>query len=236
MNTIDFPIELKALGDDGSFEGYGAVFSNVDLGNDRVLPGAFVESLTRHRREGTSVKMLWNHNPSEPIGIWEDLAEDSKGLWGKGQLILDVARAREVHALMKRKAIGGLSIGYATIEDKVEAGVRLLKKVDLWEVSPVTFPMNDRARIESVKTDQLGAALRAFAIKLRDGTPPQIKDFEGILREAGVPKSMAVAIASHGYAKAIRSESEGTEASAAAFLKALRAKTPSLAKETTHGG
>lgn len=222
MNTLDFPLEVKALDDEGVFEGYGAVFANVDSVGDKVMPGAFAESLARHRREGTTVKMLWNHDSHEPIGIWEDLAEDGKGLRVKGRFILDIARAREVHSLTKHKAIGGLSIGFVTVEDKVEAGVRQLKRIDLWEVSPVTFPANDRARIDSVKSDQVGAALRTFAIRLRDGDPLPIKDFEGILREAGVPKSMATAIASQGYAKAIRSDSEGTEASAAAFLKALR--------------
>ncbi|MGH2205109.1 HK97 family phage prohead protease, partial [Enterococcus faecalis] len=74
--------------EDGTFEGYGSVFGNVDSYDEKVMPGAFVESLAKHRREGSNVLMLWNHNAIEPIGIWEDLAEDGKGLWGKGQLIL----------------------------------------------------------------------------------------------------------------------------------------------------
>ena len=97
--------------------------------------------------------------------------------------------------------------------------VRLLKKLELFEVSPVTFPANVRARIESVKSERM----EEFARRLRDGDPMPIKEFEGILREAGVPKSMATAIASQGYAKAIRSESEGDQANdAVAFLKGLR--------------
>lgn len=221
MKTAAFPLEVKALDDEGTFEGYGAVFSNVDRGGDKIMPGAFAESLAKHRREGTTVKMLWNHDPGQPIGVWEDLAEDGKGLWGKGQLILDVARAREVHALMKRKAIGGLSIGYSTVTAEPDGNVRLLKSLNLWEVSPVTFPMNDRARISSVKS--LGERLEEFAERLRAGDPMPVKEFEDILREADVPKSMATRIASVGYAKAIRGEPEGSKANdpALELLKAL---------------
>lgn len=225
MNTLDFPLEIKSLDAEGSFEGYGAVFANVDQGGDKVMPGAFADSLARHRRDGTSVKMLWHHQPDQPIGVWDDLAEDGKGLWGKGSLIMEIPRAREVHALMKRKAIGGLSIGYATPQGgaQIEKGVRVLSKLDLYEVSPVTFPMNSRARIEAVKADQMGEAMRDFAQRLRDGEPPEIKEFENVLREAGIPKSMATRIASVGYAKAVRGDPEGNQANdAAAFLKALR--------------
>lgn len=217
MKTQAYPLEIKALDDAGTFEGYGAVFGNTDQGGDKIAPGAFVESLAKHRREGTTVKMLWAHDPSEPIGVWDDLAEDAKGLWGKGRLVLDVSRAREVHALMKAKAVGGLSIGYQTVESIPEGNARVLKRVSLWEVSPVTFPMNGRARIEAVKGAE---ALSDFARRLRDGEPPEIKEFEDLLREAGVPKALAVRIASHGYAKAIRSESEGKASETA--LGALR--------------
>jgi hypothetical protein len=162
--------------------------------------------------------MLWNHDAHQPIGVWEDLAEDAKGLWGKGRFLLDIQRAREVHTLAKNKAIGGLSIGYREEDTDQDGAVRLLKKLNLYEISPVTFPANRRARIESVKSERMDE----FARRLRDGDPMPIKDFEDILREAGVPKSMAVAIASHGYAKAIRSESEGEKAdNQAQFLRAL---------------
>lgn len=218
MKTKDFALQVKELSDDGTFEGYGSIFGNVDSDGEKVLPGAFVESLAMHRREGSRVRMLWNHNAIEPIGVWDDLAEDAKGLWGKGQLVLEVQRAREIHALMKRGGIGGLSIGYRELDTDQEGAVRLLKKLELYEISPVSFPSNRRARIEAVKSERMDE----FARRLRDGDPMPIKEFEDILREAGVPKSMAVQIASVGYAKAIRSESEGDQANdAAKFLRAL---------------
>ncbi|AZO04577.1 HK97 family phage prohead protease [Mesorhizobium sp. M2A.F.Ca.ET.043.02.1.1] len=218
MKTKDFALQVKDLSDDGTFEGYGSIFGNVDSYGEKVMPGAFVESLARHKREGSNVLMLWNHDIYQPIGVWEDLAEDAKGLWGKGRFLLDIQRAREVHTLAKNKAIGGLSIGYKEEEADQEQAVRLLKKLSLYEISPVTFPANRRARIEAVKSERIDE----FARRLRDGDPMPVKDFEDILREAGVPKAMAVQIASVGYAKAIRSESEGSKAKEpAAFLQAL---------------
>lgn len=219
MKTKDFALQVKGLSEDGTFEGYGSVFGNVDSYGEKVMPGAFVASLAKHRREGSNVLMLWQHNANEPIGVWEDLAEDAKGLWGKGRLILDVQKAREVHALMKAKAIGGLSIGYREVKVTPDGNVRNLEELDLREISPVSFPANRRARVESVKSERM----EEFARRLRDGEPMPIKEFEDILREAGVPKSMAVQIASVGYAKAIRSESEGEKANdAVALLRALR--------------
>lgn len=217
--TKSFALQVKALGDDGTFEGYGSVFGNVDSYGEKVMPGAFVESLARHKREGSNVLMLWQHDPYQPIGVWEDLAEDAKGLWGKGRLVLDVEKAREAHALLKASAIGGLSIGYREEDTDQDGAVRLLKKLYLHEISLVSFPANRRARVESVKSAD---RMEDFARRLRDGDPMPIKEFEDILREAGVPKAMAVQIASVGYAKAIRSESEGEKANEpAAFLKAL---------------
>lgn len=218
MNTKDFALQVKGLSEDGTFEGYGSIFGNVDSYGEKVMPGAFVDSLARHKREGTNVLMLWNHDAREPIGVWEDLAEDAKGLWGKGRFLLDIQRAREVHALAKAKAIGGLSIGYRETDTDQDGAVRLLKKLELYEISPVSFPANRRARIEAVKSERM----EEFAKRLRDGDPLPVKDFEDILREAGVPRSMAVQIASVGYAKAIRSESDGEKANdGAAFMRAL---------------
>ena len=219
MKTKDFALQVKDLSEDGTFTGYGSVNGNVDSYGERVMPGAFAGSLSKHKREGTSVRMLWQHNPNEPIGIWEDLAEDAKGLWGKGRLIMEVQKAREVHALMKANAIGGLSIGYREIKATPDGNVRNLEELDLREISPVSFPANRRARIEAVTSERM----EEFARRLREGDPMPIKEFEDILREAGVPKSMATQIASVGYAKAALGEPEGEKADdATAFLTALR--------------
>jgi len=204
----DFPLEFKTIADDGTFEGYGSVFGNVDLGGEKVMPGAFVGSLARHRREGTKVKMLWQHNANEPIGVWDDLAEDAKGLWGKGRLVLDVQRAREVHSLAKSGAIGGLSIGYREVKVTPDGNVRNLDELDLYEISPVSFPMNRRARIETVKS------------VLDEGKLPTVREFEEFLRDAGFSKALATAIAAKATPH-LRGE-PGGEADIRAFLEKLR--------------
>ena len=216
MKTKDFTLEIKAVGDDGIFEGYASTFGgSPDSYGDIVLPGAFVSSLAKHRREGTMPLMLWNHKAGElPVGNWLDLAEDGKGLWARGQADLEDPVGVRVHRALKRKAVRGLSIGYETIEsekDSKKPGVNFLKELDLWEISPVNFPANRRALVTEVKSERM----EEFAQRLRDGEPLPVKEFEDILREAGVPKAMAVQIASVGYAKAIRSESEGEKAKSA---------------------
>lgn len=219
FKTKDFALHVKDVSEEGTFEGYGSIFNNVDSYGEKVAPGAFGESLARHQREGTKPLMLWQHNSDEPIGVWENLAEDGKGLKGTGRFVLETARGREAHALLKAGAIRGLSIGYRELEAEPDGNNRILKKLDLMEISVVSFPANRRANVTAVKSERM----EEFARRLRDGDPMPIKDFEDILREAGVPKSMAVAIASHGYAKAIRSESEGDKANdMAAFLQSLR--------------
>lgn len=152
-STIDFGFEVKDLKEDGTLEGYASIFGNVDQGGDKVMPGAFVESLAAARRSGRTVKMLWNHNQDFPIGVWDDLVEDAKGLRVKGHMIMAVNKAREVHALLKEGAIDGLSIGYKTLKSSPDGNVRQLEKLDLYEISPVTFPMNDRARVQTVKSE-----------------------------------------------------------------------------------
>lgn len=215
MKTLDFALDVKSVDDAGVFEGYASVFGNVDSHGDKVMPGAFGESLARHKRQGSKPVVLWQHNAAEPIGVAEDIAEDGKGLYTKTRLVLETARGREAHALLKAGAIRGLSIGYRVNESKPDGNTLQLTKLDLIEYSVVSFPANTRANVESVKSYD---RLHDFARRLRDGEPMPVKDFEDILREAGVPKSMATDIASVGYAKAIRSESGGKANSDAILL------------------
>lgn len=215
MKTKDFALHVKDVSEEGTFEGYGSIFGNLDSYGEKVMPGAFAESLARHRKEGTKPLMLWQHRTDEPIGVWEDLSEDGKGLKGTGRFVLETTRGREAYALLKAGALRGLSIGYREVEVEPEGNNRLLKKLDLREISVVSFPANRRANVTAVKSERM----EEFARRLRDGDPMPIKEFEDILRDAGVPKALAVQIASVGYAKAIRSESEGLKANDLAELR-----------------
>lgn len=187
MPHMDFGLEVKALDEAGTLEGYASIFGNVDNGGDKVMPGAFVEGLAAARRAGRSVKMLWQHDTDQPIGVWDDLAEDAKGLWGKGRLVMEVPKAREVHALLKAGALGGLSIGYRTKEAAPENGVRVLKKLDLYEVSIVTMPMNERAKVTAIKTDDLDDITE----KLRAGDRLTEREFETLVKGLGLSNSQA---------------------------------------------
>lgn len=216
MKTKDFALEVKNLTEEGTFEGYGSVFGNLDSYGERVMPGAFAKSLARHAKEKTSPLMLWQHNPDYPIGVWDELAEDKKGLFGRGRLLKGVQKADEAHIIMQNGAIRGLSIGYRVIKSEPDGNNLNLVEVDLYEISPVTFAANEKARITAVKSSD---RMEEFARKLRDGEPMPVKEFEDILRDAGVPRALATQIASVGYAKAIRSESEGVKATDLAALR-----------------
>jgi HK97 family phage prohead protease len=146
-----FELDFKAVSDEGEFSGYATVFNNQDHGRDIILPSAFAKSL--QRRPAAKVKMLRQHDPAEPIGIWLDLQEDGRGLKAKGKLILNTVKGRETHALMRAGALDGMSIGYRTLKDRFDRakGVRYLEELDLPEISIVTFPMNPRATVSSVK-------------------------------------------------------------------------------------
>ncbi|AXI48911.1 HK97 family phage prohead protease [Sulfitobacter sp. SK012] len=152
---------------DGGTEisGYASLFGDVDQGGDVVEAGAYGASLAGLAAAGRSVKMLWQHDPAQPIGVWQELREDAKGLWVKGRILDTVARGREAAALIEAGAIDGLSIGYRTVKaGKNTKGQRLLHELELWEVSLVTFPMLPSARVGS-KGDELhlGDALRDMA-------------------------------------------------------------------------
>ncbi|CAM1653863.1 Prohead protease [Bartonella apis] len=220
MKTKEFRLDVKNLAEDGTFEGYGSIFGNVDCYRESVVKGAFSKSLKKHEQDNNPVLMLWQHSWEDPIGVWKELKEDERGLYGVGEINLDVQKGREAYSLMKQRALTGLSIGYKEVKYTDNAEVRLLEEIDLYEISPVTFPANEEARISAVKSERF----QQFAQKMRNGLPPSIKEFEDVLRDAGISKSMATRIASVGYAKAIRSESDSTKKAeeAVAFLKALR--------------
>jgi HK97 family phage prohead protease len=139
--------------------GYASLFGSPDQGGDVVQPGAYAASLRQLKQAGRSVKMLWQHDPAQPIGVWEEVREDARGLWVKGRILSSISRGREAAALIAAGAIDGLSIGYRTRKaQKTAAGQRLLSELELWEVSLVTFPMLPTARVAAKQ--ELGAAQR----------------------------------------------------------------------------
>lgn len=153
LETKRASLDIGKVDSEGAFEGYASLFGALDLGGDMVMPGAFGDGLRRLGVKG--VKMLWQHDPAQLLGVWMSIVEDSRGLKVRGKLNLNVARARETLALMRDGAIDGLSIGYRTrraVKD-ARSGVRRLYALDLIEISIVTFPMLPQARVDSVKQD-----------------------------------------------------------------------------------
>jgi len=140
-------IEKKYIGDNGYFEGYASIFNELDYDGDIILPGAFRESLLLNK----SIKLLWQHNPEEPIGSFIDVFENTNGLYVKAELILAVSKGKEAYALMKAGALDSMSIGYRVDDFFYAKGFRYIKKLSLWEISLVTFPANERAKITDCK-------------------------------------------------------------------------------------
>ena len=203
--------ELKREPDtDGVFEGYASVFGIVDQGFDVVERGAFTKSLGKRK-----VKMLWQHDTSQVIGVWDEVSEDERGLFVKGRLLKDVRQGAEAIALMKAGAIDSMSIGYSTVAATDEGGgrVRKLLEVELFEISLVTFPMLPDAMLTDVKM-----------IKTE-------REFERFLREAGYTRKEATAITLHGF-KAIEAQRDAVaddeQAQAKAAFDALLLKLNTL--------
>jgi len=147
-------------------KGYASFFGDVDQGNDVVEKGAYAASLKALEAAKRSVKMLWQHDPAQPIGVWDEVREDTRGLFVKGRILNSVARGREAIALIEAGAIDGLSIGYRTVKaSKNTKGQRLLQELELWEVSLVTFPMLPGARVGAKAGDSplLDGVLREMA-------------------------------------------------------------------------
>lgn len=214
MKHKQFAFKADAVNDDGTFTGYGSVFGNVDSYREIVAPGAFTESLKAIKASGDPLPALWQHRSGEPIGGFDKLEEDSYGLKVAGWLLKDeIPRAAEAYALMKRRVVKGLSIGYYVLEDSwnEKDRIRTLTKLELVEISIVTFPANDQAQIDSVKSmEQI----------IKAGKLPTLAEFEDFLRESGFSKSQATAIAGKGLKDLLsRSESGGEKGD---VLSALR--------------
>jgi len=183
----DAAVDLQAAVKTGVIEGYASLFNVVDSGGDIVAPGAYRASLERLAAEDRKIKMLWQHDPNAPIGIWDDVREDDKGLYVKGRVIQDVTKGREALKLIEAGAVDGLSIGYRTINAyKDNNGRRILQKVELWEVSIVTFPMLPSATIAS-KTD----VPKEIVERLKAGDRLTEREFEKLAKGVGLSNSQA---------------------------------------------
>jgi HK97 family phage prohead protease len=194
MNRLEWKsvqIDVKAASS-GLIEGYASRFGQIDQGGDMVVRGAYSASLMTKASNGIKIKMLWQHDPSQPIGVWDALSEDETGLYVKGRLLPSVAKAKEVQELVESGAVDGLSIGYKTIRsERGQKGERILKELDLWEVSVVTFPMQQSARIDAIKAADMSE-----------------RDMEELLtQDAGLSRSIARKLMAGGF-DAIRAKQD----------------------------
>lgn len=202
MEFKHLSLEWKA-DDQGVIEGYGSVFDVVDQGGDIIAPGAFRQSLNAARK----VKMLYQHDPSAVVGVWNSLEEDDKGLRVSGKMLTTVKAGAEAYELVKAGAIDGLSIGYRTVKSMDRNGKRVIMQAELWEVSLVTFPMNEMARIDAVKAAELSE-----------------RDLERVLtRDAGLSRTVAQKLMAGGYdaIKAMRDAGDGADEVAALLTARL---------------
>lgn len=200
---------FKTLTDTGSFEGYAATFSNVDNGGDVILPGAFKEM---HKKKNGQVVMLYQHNQRDPIGL-ADVRQDKTGLEFRGQLLLEVPSGRTAYSLIKAEVLDSMSMGFDVLPGGSRVrddGVRELSKLKLWEISPVTFAMNESSRISAVKAGEIIASPRALEDLLRDA--------------GGLSHSQAKAIVAAGWrALSTTRDEDATDAeSKAAAIEAIR--------------
>lgn len=189
-NTLNCLAEIKTVGTDatGVFTGLASMFGNTDLHGDVIAKGAFTKSLAKLRTEGRRPAMLDHHKMDAPVGVWDSIVETEKGLEAQGTLTMGVTRAAELHALAKAGALTGLSIGFRTVDEEFKSGTRIIKEIDLWEISLVTMPANEEARIQDVK----------HAVNIKDK-----RELEHALRsELGFSANAAKSIASNGWKSA----------------------------------
>jgi len=184
-NHISISLDVKNLAS-REFSGLGSVFRNVDLGGDIVVPGAFKRSLAEHKSSGSLPPMFWMHNPAQVPGVWKEMREENDGLFVKGELV-DTPLGNEMRTLLQHKAVRGMSIGYKANDiDFDEDGNRLLKDLDLWEVSIVSLAMNPLAQVTAAKS----------RLSVHGEYIPTHREFERILRDAGCSRKVAMQIVS----------------------------------------
>lgn len=200
-------LERKFLSDEissssnsiGMIKGYGAVFGNKDRGGDVIAPGAFAKSL----KSGRKIRMLWQHDPDKPIGTWHSAKEDRNGLAVEGRILTDTTNGRDAYKLFKNGAADGLSIGYRPKNTRRgSSGERIITEAELFEISLVTFPMNERATVTQVKKSSHSKA-----------------DIERILKNGGVPGRAAKKLVEGGWAALQAKDPEFEDEIAAAFQK-----------------
>ncbi|WP_085248039.1 HK97 family phage prohead protease [Gilliamella mensalis] len=209
---LDIPFEIKSISDTGAFTGYGSVFGVKDSYSDIVIKGAFANSLNKWKEKGRLPALLWQHKMDEPIGYYTKMVEDDNGLYLEGQLLIDDdPLAKRAHAHMKAKSLSGLSIGYILNDYDYdnEKSAFILKDIDLWEVSVVTFPANDEARIDNVKSI------------FESGDIPPPKEIERVLRDVGLSRTQAKAFMSEGYSSLKQRDVSNSEENALEILKSI---------------
>ncbi len=221
FKLLDVPFEVKEITKTGRLTGYASGFGNVDHQKEIMATGCFDKCLADLKAKGRSIPILLHHDTKSPVGIYDVLEPDAKGLWVEGDLLVeDVQKAREAAALAKAKALTGLSIGHfpeqSTFDQK--SGIRTITESTLMEVSLVTFPANDLARVEAIK------------MKLAHGGMPSMSDFEKFLRDAGFSKSQAAVVANRGLGHLLREAGDNATAPALkSIVDELRAfKLPSI--------
>lgn len=186
----NFTFDVKEVDEEGNFSGYASVYHVIDAYREKVAPGAFGKSLDKWKAKGRLPPALWQHRPAEPVGPFTKMVEDERGLYTEGRLLVkEVQRAAEARALMKARAVDGMSIGFNSIIEEWDNEQKLttLKEIDLWEVSIVTFPANSESLITEVRS------------MFGDGKAPTIREVEEILRDAGFSRTQAKALVGHGY-------------------------------------
>lgn len=193
-----FQFECKSVSEAGIFEGYLSVFGNVDSYGDVVLKGAFEKTIAAYKAKGKMPPVLWQHNSRDPIGVFTSMEEDDYGLKVTGELLVDdIPLAKQAMALLAKKAIDGMSIGYYLTDyeySKTDA-VCFLKEIELIEGSIVTFAANELATVTGIK-------------QFNHDALPSLKEFEKFLSDSGFSKAQATKIASHGLRQLIQGDPE----------------------------
>jgi HK97 family phage prohead protease len=208
-------ISIEGVENDGTFEGYASLFDRVDMSRDIVERGAFANAIAQRGAGG--VRMLFQHDPALPIGVWTSIVEDDYGLKVRGRLSTGSDKAREVRALIRDGALDGLSIGFKVVRARNDprTGIRHILQADLWEISVVTFPMQTGARIS-----------------LKGGELPATREFERWLtRDAGLTRKEARHVLAHGFAS-LRRERDAAPTAKMALAEAIRRATHKISERT----